>query len=64
MASSQIREELLRAGMPADRVRVILNGIDHTAFRRERACEPAARRPGPEREHRHRLGASAAKADR
>ena len=42
--SSQIKEELLRAGMPPDRVRVILNGIDHTAFHREHAREAVARR--------------------
>ncbi|MFA5911162.1 MAG: glycosyltransferase [Vicinamibacterales bacterium] len=42
--SSQIKSDLVRAGMPASRVRVILNGIDHTAFRRDRTRETAARR--------------------
>jgi glycosyltransferase involved in cell wall biosynthesis len=41
--SSQIRDELVRTGTPADRVTVILNGIDPAAFTRDRAAEPAAR---------------------
>jgi glycosyltransferase involved in cell wall biosynthesis len=41
--SEQIRSELLRAGARPDRVRVVLNGIDHRAWRRERAAEARAR---------------------
>ena len=41
--SDQIKSDLVQAGMPAERVRVILNGIDHEAFRRERVREEAAR---------------------
>jgi glycosyltransferase involved in cell wall biosynthesis len=42
--SGEIRSELVRAGVPADRVRVVLNGIDHRAFRRNRSREPSVRR--------------------
>jgi glycosyltransferase involved in cell wall biosynthesis len=35
--SSEIRAELLRHGAAPDRVRVVLNGIDHRAFRRDPA---------------------------
>jgi len=41
--SSEIRSELLRHGAAADRVRVIPNGIDHRAFRRDPAAEREAR---------------------
>jgi len=41
--SSDIRRELLRTGANPDRVRVLLNGIDHVSFRRDRSREPAAR---------------------
>jgi glycosyltransferase involved in cell wall biosynthesis len=41
--SDEIRRELVRAGARAERVRVVLNAIDHRAFRRERAREAAAR---------------------
>ena len=34
--SSEIRSELVRRGADEDRVRVVLNGIDHRAFRRDR----------------------------
>ena len=34
--SSEIRSELIRRGADEDRVRVVLNGIDHRAFRRDR----------------------------
>lgn len=42
--SSQIRDELTARGAPPERVRVLLNGIDHTAFRREPALVADARR--------------------
>lgn len=42
--SGQIKSDLVRAGMRPDRVRVILNGIDHVAFRRDPTREAAARR--------------------
>jgi glycosyltransferase involved in cell wall biosynthesis len=41
--SGEIRRALLRAGASPRRVRVVLNGIDHRAFRRDRAREAAAR---------------------
>jgi glycosyltransferase involved in cell wall biosynthesis len=41
--SSRIREELVRYGASPDRVSVVLNGIDHVAFRRDRPSEAAAR---------------------
>jgi len=41
--SSQIKSELVRHHVPADRVRVVLNGIDHRAFRRDRRLEAGAR---------------------
>ena len=37
------RAELLRHRVHADRVRVVLNSIDHSAYRRDRALEPAVR---------------------
>jgi glycosyltransferase involved in cell wall biosynthesis len=42
--SSEIRSELLRIGARPERVRVILNGIDHNAFRRDRSRDASARR--------------------
>lgn len=42
--SDQIKSDLVQAGMPPQRVRVILNGIDHEAFRRDPVREAAARR--------------------
>jgi glycosyltransferase involved in cell wall biosynthesis len=49
--SGQVRSELLRHGAEASRVKVLLNGIDHRAFRRDPARVAAARtaydaRPG------------------
>jgi glycosyltransferase involved in cell wall biosynthesis len=41
--STDIRNELLSRGADPARVEVILNGIDHRAFRREREREAAAR---------------------
>jgi glycosyltransferase involved in cell wall biosynthesis len=41
--SSEIRDELVRTGTPADRITVILNGIDPAAFTRDPAREPEAR---------------------
>ncbi|MEO7275218.1 MAG: glycosyltransferase [Vicinamibacterales bacterium] len=41
--SSQIRDELIHRGLPAARSTVILNGIDHRQFRRDRTREAAAR---------------------
>lgn len=41
--SDQIKSDLIRAGVPGDRVRVVLNGIDPSAFRRDRAQEASAR---------------------
>jgi glycosyltransferase involved in cell wall biosynthesis len=46
--SGQIRSELVRAGARPERVRVVLNGIDHREFRRDRSHEAAVR---------HELGA-------
>ncbi|HMF97778.1 MAG TPA: glycosyltransferase [Vicinamibacterales bacterium] len=42
--SSEIKAELLRHHARADRIRTVLNGIDHRAFRRDRSSEPAVRR--------------------
>jgi glycosyltransferase involved in cell wall biosynthesis len=42
--SSEIRSELVRCGVPPDRVRVVLNGIDPEAFRRNRGTEGDIRR--------------------
>lgn len=42
--SSEIRAEIMAAGASPDRVRVLLNGIDHTAFRRDPAIVAVARR--------------------
>lgn len=42
--SSQIRDELTARGAHPDRVRVLLNGIDHTAFRRDPSLVGDARR--------------------
>lgn len=49
--SGQIKAELVRAGVDAERIRVVLNGIDPAAFRRDRSTEAASRitfgaRPG------------------
>jgi glycosyltransferase involved in cell wall biosynthesis len=49
--SGQIKDDLVRAGVHAERVRVVLNGIDPDAFRRDKSVEAAARvtygaRPG------------------
>jgi glycosyltransferase involved in cell wall biosynthesis len=41
--SSDIRAELVRCGARADRVSVVLNGIDHRRFAREARLEEAAR---------------------
>jgi glycosyltransferase involved in cell wall biosynthesis len=41
--SSDIRSELIGAGAPPERVSVVLNGIDHTLFKRDRKCEADAR---------------------
>ena len=41
--SSEIRQQLLRHGARSDRVRVLLNGIDHLAFTRDGAREAAVR---------------------
>lgn len=41
--SSEIRDALVRAGAHPDRVVVVLNGIDHEAFRRDPAREADAR---------------------
>jgi glycosyltransferase involved in cell wall biosynthesis len=41
--SSEIREDLLRHGSAPERVRVILNGIDHRAFRRDPSLERKTR---------------------
>ncbi len=49
--SDQIKQDLVAAGVEAERVSVVLNGIDPAAFRRDRSKEAAARieygvRPG------------------
>ena len=41
--SSEIRRQLLNAGARPERVRVLLNGIDHTIFARDPTLRPAAR---------------------
>jgi glycosyltransferase involved in cell wall biosynthesis len=41
--SDQIRQELVHAGTPPERVTTILNGIDPDAFRRDRSQEAGAR---------------------
>lgn len=41
--SSEVKADLVAHGCRPDRVRVLLNGIDHEAFRREPARTPAAR---------------------
>jgi glycosyltransferase involved in cell wall biosynthesis len=41
--SSQIQDELIARGTRTDRIEVILNGIDHRVFRRDRGREAAAR---------------------
>jgi glycosyltransferase involved in cell wall biosynthesis len=41
--SSQIKSNLVRHHVAPDRVRVVLNGIDHRAFRRDRRLEAGAR---------------------
>lgn len=41
--SSQIKSELVRHHVAPDRVRVVLNGIDYRAFRRDRHLEAGAR---------------------
>lgn len=41
--SSEIRSELLRHRVRADRVSTVLNGIDYRAFRRDRSIESAVR---------------------
>jgi glycosyltransferase involved in cell wall biosynthesis len=41
--SDRIRTELVRAGARPERVRTVLNGIDHHAFRRRRQRDAAAR---------------------
>ncbi len=41
--SSQIRDELIRRGLPHEKCEVILNGIDHRRFRRDPARESGAR---------------------
>jgi glycosyltransferase involved in cell wall biosynthesis len=41
--SSQIKSELVRHRVAPDRVRVVLNGIDYRAFRRDRRLEASAR---------------------
>jgi glycosyltransferase involved in cell wall biosynthesis len=42
--SSEIRRELVRCGASADRVDVVLNGIDHLKFRRDPSRQPLMRR--------------------
>jgi len=42
--SSEIRAELVRHRVRADRVTTVLNGIDYRAFRRDRSIESAVRR--------------------
>jgi glycosyltransferase involved in cell wall biosynthesis len=41
--SSEIRDDLIRHGVAPDRVRVVLNGIDHRAFRRDPPLEARMR---------------------
>jgi glycosyltransferase involved in cell wall biosynthesis len=42
--SSEIRRELVRCGASSERVEVVLNGIDHRAFKRDPSRRPEARR--------------------
>jgi glycosyltransferase involved in cell wall biosynthesis len=42
--SSEVRRELVRCGARSDAVTTVLNGIDHTAFHRDRSREQAVRR--------------------
>ena len=42
--STDVRNDLVRHGAPPGNVVTVLNGIDHEAFRRDRAVEPASRR--------------------
>jgi glycosyltransferase involved in cell wall biosynthesis len=42
--SSEVKADLLAHGCRADRIRVLLNGIDHRRFRRDPALVPEARR--------------------
>ena len=42
--SGQIRADLVKAGLRAEQVRVVLNGIDHRAFQRDRSRQAVARR--------------------
>jgi glycosyltransferase involved in cell wall biosynthesis len=50
--SSQIRDELIRTGTPAEAIRVVLNGIDPALFCRQRELEESARQQvGLSREH-------------
>jgi len=42
--SSDVRQELIERGAKRDAVTTVLNGIDHTAFHRDRSREQAARR--------------------
>lgn len=41
--SGQIKDDLVRAGVDPERVRVVLNGIDPEAFRRDQSLQAAAR---------------------
>jgi glycosyltransferase involved in cell wall biosynthesis len=41
--STDLRDRLLRSGAKPERVSTILNGIDHTAFRRDRSREAACK---------------------
>ena len=42
--SSEVRRELVRCGARSDAVTTVLNGIDHTAFHRDRSREQPVRR--------------------
>jgi glycosyltransferase involved in cell wall biosynthesis len=42
--SSEVKRDLVRHGANGDAVTTVLNGIDHTAFRRDRSREQAVRR--------------------
>ena len=41
--STEVRDDLARHGVPPDRIRVLLNGVDHLVFRRDPDREAAAR---------------------
>jgi glycosyltransferase involved in cell wall biosynthesis len=41
--SSEVKAELVASGCQPERVRVLLNGIDHHVFKRDRTREPGAR---------------------